>query len=128
MTRSLITLVVSTATLALVACSSGPGTRGPVQPAPPGPLDALRSVWGDYSGRCPDSYAYCSGDGGQAICCPLTARCCEDSRGAYCCEDDRYGRSERDDRRYRDRNDPDYDDDRRRYDSDPYRYDETNPY
>jgi hypothetical protein len=70
-------VLASLAALALAACEPGPHVRGPVQPAPPGPLDALRSVWGDYSGRCPQNYAYCEGDG-QSICCPFTARCCED--------------------------------------------------
>ncbi|MEW6267757.1 MAG: hypothetical protein AB1689_00500 [Thermodesulfobacteriota bacterium] len=126
MTRSMI-LLGSVAMLALAGCDPGPRVRGPVQPAPPGPIDALRSVWGDYSGRCPDSYAYCEGDS-QAICCPLTARCCEDENGAYCCDDDRYGRSDRDYRRYRDRDyDYDYDDGPRPYEAEPYRY-ESDPY
>lgn len=81
------------AALLLAACEPGPRYRGPVNPAPPGPIDALRSVWGDYSGRCPDTYAYCKGDGGQPICCPLTARCCYDESGPYCCSAD--GRRDR---------------------------------
>src|SRR5882757_6962892 len=56
---------------------------GPVTAAPPGPVDMVRSIWGDYSGRCPNTYAYCSA-GGQAICCPTGARCEQDSGGAYC--------------------------------------------
>jgi hypothetical protein len=87
-------LLVGSVLLLIAGCSAGPRPGAPVQPAPPGPIDALRSVWGDYSGRCPNSYAYCEGDP-QSICCPVTARCCEDANGAYCCDpyegDGRYG-------------------------------------
>ncbi len=120
------TLLFVLAALLLAACQSGARPRGPVNPEPPGPIDALRSVWGDYSGRCPDDYTYCKGDGGQPICCPLTARCCYDASGPYCCSaDGRAGRSldpyppqsgdDRYDRYDRDRRYDGYDDDRSPY-------------
>lgn len=72
----------------LASCSAGARDDGPVRPAPPGPVDALRSLWGDYSGRCPANYAYCHG-GPNSLCCPSDQRCCEDSQGAYCCSAER---------------------------------------
>jgi hypothetical protein len=95
--RSSLVLV---ALLAATACVA-PEPRRPVSPAPPGPVDALRSLWGDYSGRCPASYSFCKGDSGSSICCPSGARCCEDADGPYCCAashadrswDGRYGDS-----------------------------------
>jgi len=56
---------------------------GPVKPSTPGPLDLVRSVWGDYGGRCPGDYQYCKGQG-NAVCCPITSRCEEDEGGSYC--------------------------------------------
>jgi hypothetical protein len=68
----------------LLACGCATSRPpGAVSPAPPGPIDAVRSMWGDYSGRCPDGYQYCSA-ASQAICCPIQERCEEDSGGAYC--------------------------------------------
>ena len=69
--------------LLAAACGSPRSMGGAVKPAPPGPLDLVRSVWGDYGGRCPGDYKYCKGHG-QAVCCPLTSRCEEDSDGSYC--------------------------------------------
>lgn len=69
-------------TLCTWACGPSP-YPGAVKPAPPGPVDVVRSMWGDYGGRCPDRYQYCA-TSGQAICCPIEARCAEDSGGAYC--------------------------------------------
>jgi len=69
--------------LLLASCAGVRSTGGPVKPADPGPLDLVRSLWGDYGGRCPDDYRYCKG-GGQAVCCPITSRCEEDAGGAYC--------------------------------------------
>lgn len=71
--------------LALLAAACG-GPRamgGPVKPSTPGPLDLVRSVWGDYGGRCPGDYQYCKGQG-NAVCCPITSRCEEDEGGSYC--------------------------------------------
>ncbi|MBY0275678.1 hypothetical protein K2Z84_10060 [Candidatus Binatia bacterium] len=81
--------------LALAAWACAPSSYpGAVKPAPPGPVDVVRSMWGDYGGRCPDRYRYCPASG-QAICCPIEARCAEDSGGAYCAArggpQDRYG-------------------------------------
>lgn len=70
--------------LVLAAACGGPRyTGGPVKPAAPGPLDLVRSLWGDYGGRCPGDYQYCRG-GAQAVCCPIASRCEEDAGGAYC--------------------------------------------
>src|SRR5436190_21851194 len=69
--------------LLLAACGGIHSAGGPVKPAPPGPLDLVRSLWGDYGGRCPGDYQYCKG-GGQAVCCPITSRCEADDGGAYC--------------------------------------------
>lgn len=70
--------------LALAAWACGPSSYPTaVKPAPPGPVDLVRSMWGDYGGRCPDRYQYC-GAATQAICCPIEERCAEDSGGAYC--------------------------------------------
>lgn len=60
-----------------------PPYPGAVKPAPPGPVDLVRSMWGDYGGRCPDGYQYCA-TSSQPICCPFEAACAEDSGGAYC--------------------------------------------
>jgi hypothetical protein len=65
------------------ACAGPRSTLGPVKPSAPGPIDAVRSLWGDYSGRCPGDYRYCKGST-QAICCPITSRCEEDAGGSYC--------------------------------------------
>jgi hypothetical protein len=68
----------------LVAAACGPrATGGPIKPSSPGPLDLVRSLWGDYGGRCPGDYQYCKGRA-QAVCCPITSRCEEDAGGFYC--------------------------------------------
>jgi len=71
--------------LLAAACAGGPrSTGGPVKPSQPGPIDAFRGLWGDYSGRCPGDYQYCRGHS-QAVCCPITSRCAEDENGnSYC--------------------------------------------
>ncbi|HZR80520.1 MAG TPA: hypothetical protein VFD92_05410 [Candidatus Binatia bacterium] len=77
MKRSMIAVAV----LFLAACA---GNRyGAVTPAPPGPVDLVRMAFGDYSGRCPATYQYCSGSSA-AICCPIADRCEEDSGGLHC--------------------------------------------
>ena len=53
MTRHLIPLVF------LIAACVAPPRGGGVRPAPPGPFDAVRAVWGDYSGMCPKNYDFC---------------------------------------------------------------------
>jgi hypothetical protein len=70
------------ATLLIAGCSPEP--RRAVRPAPPGPLDLIRGLWGDNSGRCPRDYAFCKSRG-RSICCPDERGCCEDAGGAYCC-------------------------------------------
>lgn len=70
--------------MALIAACVAHDRRDAVQPAPPGPFDLIRSLWGDHSGRCPAEYEFC-GDGSRSLCCPFERGCCEDSRGAHCC-------------------------------------------
>jgi len=70
--------------LLLLFCACDPVSHGPVRPEPPGPLDMVRSLWGDYSGRCRSDYSYCQAEG-QAICCPGGNVCCSDAQGPYCC-------------------------------------------
>jgi hypothetical protein len=65
------------------ACGGPRFAGGPVKPSPPGPMDVIRGVWGDYGGRCPGDYRYCKGHG-EAVCCPITSRCEEDAGGSYC--------------------------------------------
>jgi hypothetical protein len=72
------------AALALIAACAPPDRRGAIQPAPPGPIDLVRSIWGDNSGRCPREYQYC-GEFADGVCCPFERGCCEDARGTYCC-------------------------------------------
>lgn len=67
----------------LVSACTPTSYPGGVKPLPPGPVDAVRAMWGDYGGRCPESYQYCAASS-QAICCPIGERCAEDSGGAYC--------------------------------------------
>jgi hypothetical protein len=87
--------VLALALLGLAGCPQQP--RHPVRAAPPGPVDVIKSLWGDYSGRCHDGYEFCRGSR-TSICCPGERGCCEGAQGAYCCS-----RSEQRDRgRYQD--------------------------
>jgi len=91
-------LVLALALLGLAGCPQPP--RRAVRPAPPGPVDVIKGLWGDYSGRCPSDFEFCRGSR-TSICCPEERGCCEDERGAYCCS-----RSERQNRgRYEDERD-----------------------
>ena len=77
--------VVPVALLFLVACTPY-GPNRPVRPAPPGPVDAIKSLWGDYSARCPNGFGFCKASGdADSLCCPNGQRCCEDANGPYCC-------------------------------------------
>jgi hypothetical protein len=80
MNRVLVTIALA---LLAWACQPAPLSSGGVNPAPPGPVDMVRSMWGDYSGRCPGGYQYCNG-ASHSICCPVGDRCEEDSGGSYC--------------------------------------------
>ncbi len=80
-------LAITMAALAAVSCQ-GP-TRGGVRPAPPGPIDLVRGVFGDFSGLCPKHYDFCQG-GRASICCP-EGGCCADENGPYCCSSAQYG-------------------------------------
>jgi hypothetical protein len=75
-------LLLTAAFVLAVGCTAD--ARGPVRPAPPGPIDLIRGAFGDYSSRCPAQYSYCRGTEG-AVCCPFESGCCEDAGGAYCC-------------------------------------------
>lgn len=92
MKRSLVLLV-----LVSVAACVAPPRGGGVRPAPPGPFDAVRAVWGDYSGMCPKHYDYCQAQR-RSLCCPSSRGCCEDASGPYCCSPpppgDYYGQRE----------------------------------
>jgi hypothetical protein len=77
--------------LVMGICAAGPrdataaGPRGPaVQPAPPGPLDLVRILFGDYSGLCPRDYEYCRG-GRHSVCCPFSYGCCAAPDGSAAC-------------------------------------------
>jgi hypothetical protein len=72
------------------SCAPQPHRRG-VRPDPPGPIDAIRMLSGDYSSLCPKDYDYCAARG-HAVCCPFEQGCCEDGGGPYCCS----GRGDRD--------------------------------
>ena len=77
--------VLLIATLLMGSCAAGP--RGAaVRPAPPGPLDLVRIIFGDYSTLCPGDYEYCRGGRhSSSICCPFALGCCEDASGAPGC-------------------------------------------
>jgi hypothetical protein len=79
MTRFLVCLV-----LLFVSACVAPPRGGGVRPAPPGPFDAVRATWGDYSGMCPRHYDYCVAHR-RSLCCPSGRGCCEDAAGPYCC-------------------------------------------
>ena len=92
MSRLLVCLML----LSVAACAAPPRGGG-VRPAPPGPLDAVRAAWGDYSGMCPKHYDFCQAQR-HSLCCPSWRGCCEDASGPYCCASsqppaDDYGRS-----------------------------------
>ena len=70
--------------LLAAACAGPRATGGPIKPSAPGPVDLVRGLWGDYGGRCPGDYQYCTGHG-QAVCCPITSRCEEDADGSSYC-------------------------------------------
>ncbi len=77
--RSILLIV----TLLAGSCAAGP--RGAaVQPAPPGPVDLVRILFGDYSGLCPRDYEYCRG-GRHSICCPFARGCCAAADGSPAC-------------------------------------------
>ena len=71
--------VLVLALVALAGCVQP--SRQAVRPAPPGPIDVIKGLWGNYSGRCPDDYEFCRGSR-TSICCPAERGCCEDERGA----------------------------------------------
>jgi len=79
MSRLLVCLML----LSVAACAAPPRGGG-VRPAPPGPFDAVRAVWGDYSGMCPRNYDFCQAQR-RSLCCPSWRGCCEDASGPYCC-------------------------------------------
>ena len=73
-------------TLLMGSCAAGP--RGAaVRPAPPGPLDLIRIMFGNFSALCPRDYEYCRGGRhSSSICCPFALGCCADVNGvATCC-------------------------------------------
>jgi hypothetical protein len=74
--------VLGLAILLIGSCAAGP--HGAVRPAPPGPFDLVRGLFGDFSGLCPENYEYCRG-GRRSICCPDSRGCCEDASGPICC-------------------------------------------
>jgi len=78
--------VLLIATLLMGSCAAGPaGPRGAaLQPAPPGPIDLIRIIFGNYSTLCPRDYEYCRG-GRHSICCPFARGCCEDANGERIC-------------------------------------------
>jgi hypothetical protein len=85
--RTLVLIVA----LAMASCVAGPrgaaaaGPRGAaVQPAPPGPIDLVRILFGDYSGLCPRDYEYCHG-GRHSLCCPFAHGCCAAADGSPTC-------------------------------------------
>ncbi len=78
------------------SCAAEP--RHAVRPDPPGPLDLIRSIWGDYSSRCPQDYDYCAARR-HAVCCPVEDGCCEDADGPYCCSRRRRAEPPDEDRR-----------------------------
>lgn len=77
--------VLLIATLLLGSCAAGP--RGAaVQPAPPGPLDVIRIMFGNFSTLCPRDYEYCrAGRNASSICCPFALGCCADANGVPVC-------------------------------------------
>lgn len=91
-------IVLLLAILLIGSCAAGP--RGAVRPAPPGPVDLIRGIFGDFSRLCPDNYEYCRG-GRRSICCPESRGCCEDASGPICCanvyrdRDEEWSRDER---------------------------------
>ncbi len=95
--------------LLMGSCAAGP--RGAVQPAPPGPVDLLRMMVGDFSGLCPRRYEYCRG-GRHSICCPVERGCCRDADGApTCCANSGSYRDEYAEPQGRDYDEDDDDDD-----------------
>jgi hypothetical protein len=77
--------IVMIAALLMGSCAAGP--RGAaVQPAPPGPLDLVRIMFGNLSTLCPRDYEYCRGGRHfSSICCPFALGCCEGADGAPAC-------------------------------------------
>lgn len=78
-----ITLMGICAAGPLDAAAAGPRGAG-VQPAPPGPVDLVRILFGDYSGLCPRDYEYCHG-GRHSLCCPFSYGCCAAADGSPTC-------------------------------------------
>ena len=84
--RSLVLIVA----FVFACCLAGPrsasaGPRdGAVQPAPPGPIDLVRILFGDFSGLCPRDYEYCHG-GRHSVCCPFSRGCCAAADGSPMC-------------------------------------------
>jgi hypothetical protein len=78
-----ITLMGICAAGPLDAAAAGPRGAG-VQPAPPGPVDLVRILFGDYSGLCPRNYEYCHG-GRHSVCCPFSYGCCAAADGSPTC-------------------------------------------
>ena len=80
--------VLLIAALLMGSCAAGPaGPRGAaLQPAPPGPIDLIRIIFGNYSTLCPRDYEYCrGGQHSSSICCPFVLGCCGDANGAPIC-------------------------------------------
>jgi len=96
-------IVLLLVVLAFGSCAAEP--RRAQRPDPPGPIDALHMIWGDFSRLCPDDYDFC-GAGGRSLCCPDEQGCCEDASGPHCCSSPTpYERDEWSERRYEDDDD-----------------------
>lgn len=77
--------IVMIAAVLISSCAAGPH-HGAVQPAPPGPLDLVRIMFGNFSTLCPADYEYCrAGSHFSSICCPFALGCCERANGAPAC-------------------------------------------
>jgi hypothetical protein len=73
------------AALLISSCAAAPH-HGAVQPAPPGPLDLVRMMFGNFSTLCPGDYEYCrAGSHFSSICCPFARGCCQRPNGAPAC-------------------------------------------